>query len=199
MTFVVLEGGEGSGKSTQSIRHAPWMGRQGHEVVSTFEPGDTKLGAHVRDLLLHREGPLDPRSELLLMLADRAQHVTEVIRPALARGAVVISDRYSPSTLAYQGVGRGLGVAAVEQMDDVATGGLVPDIVVVLDVPDDVAEARVASVRDRLEGAGRDFHSRVRAAYRVLAAERGWRVVDGSGEPDDVELLVREAVTRVLP
>jgi dTMP kinase len=199
VTFVVLEGGEGSGKSTQATRLASWMTDQGHEVVSTFEPGDTKLGAQVRDLLLHGEGSLDARSELLLMLADRAQHVTEIIRPALARGAVVVSDRFSPSTLAYQGVGRGLGVAAVEQMDDVATGGLVPDVVVVLDVPDDLAEARVATVRDRLERAGGDFHARVRAAYRELAGERGWYVVDGSGEPDDVELLVREAVTRVLP
>ncbi len=199
MTFVVLEGGEGSGKSTQAARLASWMTGNGHEVVSTFEPGDTKLGAHVRDLLLHREGPLDPRSELLLMLADRAQHVTEVIRPALARRAVVISDRFSPSTLAYQGVGRGLGVAAVEQMDAVATGGLVPDVVVVLDVPDDIAEERVAVVRDRLERAGGDFHARVRAAYRELAAERGWCVVDGSAEPDDVELHVREAVEHVLP
>jgi dTMP kinase len=199
VTFVVLEGGEGSGKSTQASRLASWMAEQGHEVVSTFEPGDSKLGAQMRDLLLHGEGPLDARSELLLMLADRAQHVAEVIRPALARGAVVISDRYSPSTLAYQGVGRDLGVAAVEQMDSVATGGLQPDVVVVLDVPDDLAEARVATVRDRLERAGDDFHARVRAAYRDLAAERGWQVVDGSGEPDDVEVRVREAVARVLP
>jgi dTMP kinase len=199
VTFVVLEGGEGSGKSTQASRLASWMAEQGHEVVSTFEPGDSKLGAQMRDLLLHGEGPLDARSELLLMLADRAQHVAEVIRPALARGAVVISDRYSPSTLAYQGVGRDLGVADVEQMDAVATGGLQPDVVVVLDVPDGLAEARVATVRDRLERAGDDFHARVRAAYRDLAAERGWQVVDGSGEPDDVEVRVREAVARVLP
>jgi dTMP kinase len=199
VTFVVLEGGEGSGKSTQASRLSSWMAEQGHEVVSTFEPGGSKLGAQMRDLLLHGEGPLDARSELLLMLADRAQHVAEVIRPALARGAVVISDRYSPSTLAYQGVGRDLGVAAVEQMDAVATGGLQPDVVVVLDVPDDLAEARVATVRDRLERAGDDFHARVRAAYRDLAAERGWQVVDGSGEPDDVEVRVREAVARVLP
>jgi len=198
MTFVVLEGGEGSGKSTQAARLASWLKAQGRDVVSTFEPGDTKLGAQIRDLLLHGDAQLDARAELLLMLADRAQHVTEVIRPALTRGAVVISDRYTPSTLAYQGKARGLGVAAVEQMDAVATGGLVPDVVIVLDVPDDLAEARVVTVRDRLERAGDEFHARVRAAYRELAADRGWRVVDGSVAPGDVELHVREAVAHLF-
>jgi len=198
VTFVVLEGGEGSGKSTQAARLASWLKAQGRDVVSTFEPGDTKLGAQIRDLLLHGDAQLDARTELLLMLADRAQHVTEVIRPALTRGAVVISDRYTPSTLAYQGKARGLGVAAVEQMDAVATGGLVPDVVIVLDVPDDLAEARVVTVRDRLERAGDEFHARVRAAYRELAADRGWRVVDGSVAPGDVELHVREAVAHLF-
>jgi dTMP kinase len=198
VTFVVFEGGEGSGKSTQAARLESWLTAQGRDVVSTFEPGDTKLGAQIRELLLHGDAQLDARAELLLMLADRAQHVTEVIRPALTRGAVVISDRYTPSTLAYQGQGRGLGVAAVEQMDAVATGGLVPDVVIVLDVPDDLAEARVVTVRDRLERAGDEFHARVRAAYRELAAERGWYVVDGSGAPADVELRVREAVAHLF-
>ena len=199
MTFIVLEGGEGSGKSTQGARLASWITDRGHEVVSTFEPGDTKMGAQMREVLLHGDAPLDPRAELLLMLADRAQHVTEVIRPALARGAVVISDRYTPSTLAYQGVGRALGVEAVEQLNAFATGGLEPDVVILLDVPDDVAEARVAAERDRVERAGAGFHARVRAAYRELARERGWRVVDGSGSPDDVALRVQDAVAAVLP
>jgi dTMP kinase len=198
VTFIVFEGGEGSGKSTQAARLASWLTGQGRDVVSTFEPGDTKVGAQIRDLLLHGDAQLDARTELLLMLADRAQHVTEVIRPALTRGAVVISDRYTPSTLAYQGEGRGLGVAAVERMDAVATGGLVPDVVIVLDVPDNLAEARVVTVRDRLERAGDEFHARVRAAYRELAADRGWRVVDGSVAPGDVELHVREAVAHLF-
>lgn len=198
MTFIVFEGGEGSGKSTQAARLASWLTGQGRDVVSTFEPGDTKVGAQIRDLLLHGDAQLDARTELLLMLADRAQHVSEVIRPALTRGAVVISDRYTPSTLAYQGEGRGLGVAAVERMDADATGGLVPDVVIVLDVPDNLAEARVVTVRDRLERAGDEFHARVRAAYRELAADRGWRVVDGSAAPGDVELHVREAVAHLF-
>ncbi len=199
MTFIVLEGGEGSGKSTQAARLASWLAENGHEVVSTFEPGDTKMGAQMRDVLLHGDAPLDAHAELLLLLADRAQHVAEVIRPALARGAVVISDRYTPSTLAYQGVGRGLGVETVEQLDAFATGGLVPDLVILLDVPDDVAEARVAAERDRVERAGDEFHRRVRAAYRELAVERGWCVVDGSPDPSDVEVRVRDAVAAVIP
>jgi dTMP kinase len=199
VTFIVLEGGEASGKSTQSRRLAQWLHDRGREVVSTFEPGDTKLGAQIRAVLLHGDEPLDARTELFLLLADRAQHVADVVRPALARGAVVLSDRYAPSSLAYQGVGRGLGVEAVEEMNAVATGGLEPDIVVVLDVRDEIAETRAAAEPDRVERAGAEFHARVRAAYRELAPERGWRVVDGSGNPDDVALRVRDAVAGVLP
>jgi dTMP kinase len=199
VTFIVLEGGEASGKSTQARRLAQWLHDRGHEVVSTFEPGDTKLGAQIRVVLLHGDEPLDARTELFLLLADRAQHVADVIRPALARGAVVVSDRFAPSSLAYQGVGRELGVEAVERMNTVATGGLQPDIVVVIDVPDEVAEIRAASEPDRVERAGAEFHARVRAAYRELAPARGWHVVDGRGSPDDVALRVQDAVAAVLP
>jgi dTMP kinase len=194
VTFIVLEGGEGSGKTTQSRRLAHWLRDRGRDVVLTFEPGDTKVGAQLRSVMLHDDVPIDARTELLLMLADRAQHVAEVIRPALARRATVISDRYAPSTLVYQGVGRGLGVEAVEQANATATGGLEPDVVVVLDVTDAVADARADAVRDRLERAGAAFHAEVRAAYRDLAQARGWHVVDGSGTPDEVEARVRKAV-----
>jgi dTMP kinase len=198
VTFVVVEGGEGSGKSTQVQLLASWLRDQGCEVVVTFEPGDTKMGAQMREVLLHGDSPLDARTELLLMLADRAQHVAEVVRPALARGAIVVSDRYVPSTLAYQGAGRDLGIDAVEALNEFATGGLEPDLVVVLDVPDDVAEARLPGQRDRLERAGLEFHARVRAAYRELARARGWRLVDGSGSPDEVAVRVQAAVSPVL-
>jgi dTMP kinase len=195
MTFIVLEGGEGSGKSTQARRLASWLRKEGREVVLTFEPGDTPAGAQVRDVLLHGDAPIDPRAELLLMLADRAQHVAEVIRPALERGATVVSDRYSPSTLAYQGVARELGVAEVEAQNRAATAGLEADIVVVLDLPDEDAESRLAPQRDRVERAGDDFHRLVRAAYRDLAASHGWTLVDGSGSIDEVAVRVRDAVT----
>jgi len=199
VTFVVLEGGEGAGKSTQVDLLASSLRAEGRDVVVTFEPGDTKLGASLREVLLHAQTPLDARAELLLMLADRAQHVAEVIRPALDRGAVVVCDRYEPSTLAYQGVARGLGVETVAALSGGARGDVVPDVVVVLDLPDDVAEARVSADRDRFERAGAEFHARVRAAYRELAGVYGWRIVDASGPPAEVAARVRDAVASVLP
>ena len=190
MTFVVVEGGEGSGKSTQVDRLARRMRARHDDVVTTFEPGDTKVGAAIREILLHSDVPLDAETELLLLLADRAQHVAEVISPALKRGAIVISDRFTPSTIAYQGVARGLGADVVEKLSSAASAGVEPDLVVVLDVPDEVAEARVAPERDRLEQEGAAFHARVRAAYRDLAPTWGWAVVDGTGTPDEVEARV---------
>jgi dTMP kinase len=199
VTFIVFEGGDGSGKSTQAELFARGLRDRGHDVVLTFEPGDTKVGAQLREVLLHLDASIDAHTELLLMLADRAEHVAAVVRPALDRGAVVISDRFSPSTLAYQGVGRGLGVDVVATLDAVAADGLVPDAVVVLDVPDDVGEARVKKARDRLERAGAEFHSKVRAAYRDLAVGRGWVVVDGTGSVDDVAARVQAALASLLP
>ena len=141
--FVVIEGGEGVGKSTQVALLADALRAAGHEVVVTFEPGDTTTGADLRNVLLHADNALDPRTELMLMLADRAQHVAEVVGPALVRGAIVVCDRYEPSTLAYQGAARGLGVDEVGRMSAWAAGGIEPDAVVLLDAPDAVAEARV--------------------------------------------------------
>jgi len=198
VTFVVVEGGEGVGKSTQVARLAEWLAAGDREVVVTYEPGDTKTGAQIRSILLHAEGPLDARAELLLLLADRAEHVVQVIRPALMRGAVVVCDRYTPSTLAYQGAARGLGVDTVTELSEWASAGIEPDAVVVLDLPDAVADARVAADRDRFERAGAEFHARVRAAYRGLAAARGWLLVDASGTPEEVAARVRAALAPIL-
>lgn len=197
--FIVVEGGEGVGKSTQVERLATALRGSGREVVVTYEPGDTKSGAQLRAVLLHAEVTLDARAELLLMLADRAQHVAEVIRPAVERGAVVVSDRYTPSTLAYQGVARGLGADEVERLSRWAAGEVEPDVVIVLDLPDAIAEARVSPDRDRFERAGSDFHARVRAAYRELAPPRGWVLVDADGSVDDVSARVLAAVSPVVP
>lgn len=196
--FVVLEGGEGTGKSTQAKRLVRRLEELGRPAVLTHEPGDTHVGEEIRALLLHEDWELDARAELLLMLADRAAHVTELIRPALAAGKVVVSDRFTPSSLAYQGIGRALGVDAVERLSAFAAGGLEPDLVVILDLPDDIAAARVDADRDRMERAGSGFHASVRAAYRSLAAERGWTLVDAQGSRDDVAARLWAAVEPVL-
>jgi dTMP kinase len=192
--FVVFEGGEGSGKSTQSAMLARRLRSEGRNVVETFEPGGTARGALLRSVLLDDDTPLDARAELLLMAADRAQHVSELIEPSLARGTVVVCDRFSPSTLVYQGLARGLGVDAVEAVDRFAASGLQPDIVVVLDVSEAVARDRSPEASDRFERAGAEFHAAVRAGYRDLAAARGWVVVAGDGTPEAVAGLVWEAV-----
>jgi len=197
--LIVVEGGEGVGKSTQVERLAASLRATGREVVVTYEPGDTKTGAELRAALLHADEALDPRTELLLMLADRAQHVAEVIEPALARGAIVVCDRYEPSTLAYQGVARGIGIDEVERLSKWAARGVEADAVIVLDVPDAIAEARVSALRDRFERAGAEFHARVRAAYRDLASSRGWMLVDAGGTPDEVAAHVLAAVRSVVP
>jgi dTMP kinase len=184
--FVVLEGGDASGKSTQAALLVERLRGLGRDVVLTFEPGATEAGAAIRELLLHSAGSIEPLAETLLLAADRAQEVADIVRPALARGADVVSDRYVPSSLAYQGVGRGLGIEKVEKLNRWATGGLEPDIVVVLDVDDAVAASRRAVPGDRLERAGAEFHAAVRNAYRSLAAERGWALVDGNADVDVV-------------
>ena len=197
--FIVIEGGEGVGKSTQVERLAESLRASGREVVVTFEPGDTKVGAELRAALLHADSPLDARSELLLLLADRSQHVAEVIRPALERGAFVVCDRYEPSTLAYQGAARGLGVDEVERLSRWAAAGVEPDAIVVLDLPDAIAEARVSPDRDRFERAGAEFHARVRSAYRDLAGARGWLLVDADGTPEVVAGRVLAAIASLAP
>jgi dTMP kinase len=180
--FIVLEGGEGAGKSTQVELLAERLTAAGFSVDTTREPGGTPEGVALRQKLLHG-ADLDPLDELDAFLEERRIHVEKRIRPNLAAGMIVVCDRYTPSSLAYQGVGRGLGVEVVEQRSSAASGGLEPDVVVVLDLPDEVAEARITGERDRLEREGEAFHATVRAAYRTLAAERGWAVVDGSAPP----------------
>lgn len=151
--FVVVEGADASGKSTQARRLAERLRGAGRTVVETFEPGSTMLGAAVRAVVLGNDrGPVDERAEALLMAADRAQHTTEVIRPALDAGADVVCDRYVPSSLVYQGVARRLGVDAVEALSRWATRGLEPDLVLVLDIDDDTAAARVQRARPHGEG-----------------------------------------------
>lgn len=194
--FIVLEGGDATGKSTQALVLARRFRERGRDVITTFEPGATQVGERLRTLVLDEQ--LDPRTEALLMAADRAQHVAEVVRPALERGTDVISDRFVPSSLAYQGVARGLGVEEIWRLSGWATGELEPDLVVVLDTHEDVIRTRRAGPSDRLEREGSAFQQRVLDAYRELADHHGWVVVDGHGEIDDVAERVWHEVESVL-
>jgi dTMP kinase len=192
--FVVLEGGDASGKSTQVAMLVQRLVEHGVEAIATFEPGATPAGALVRELLLHRREEITPTAEALLMAADRAQHVAEVVRPALAAGVCVVSDRFVPSSLVYQGVVRGVGVDTVAELNRVATDGLQPDLVILLDVGDEVAAGRRDGPSDRLEAEGATFHAAVREAYRALARDHDWVVVDGDAPVEDVATLVWQLV-----
>jgi dTMP kinase len=196
--FVVLEGGDATGKTTQVSRLAQRLRDRRVAVVTTFEPGATALGTQLRALVLEGDAAVEPMAEALLMAADRAQHVVEVVRPALARGAWVVSDRFVPSSLAYQGVGRGLGVPEIEQLNALATGGIEPDLVIVLDFAPDRARARMQGQRDRLEGEDDAFVLAVHEAYRDLARIRGWDLVDADGTTDEVSDAVWKCVEERL-
>ena len=190
--LIAFEGGEGTGKSTQAAVLAASLG-----AVLTREPGGTEAGRRIRSIVLDPGlAELDVRAEALLLLADRAQHVAELVRPALERGVDVVTDRFSDSTLAYQGWGRGLDRGELERMSAWAAGGLEPDLVVLLEVAPEVAAARLDRAPDRMELAGDGFHHRVGDGYRALAAASPsrWVVVDGSGAVDDVAARVRVAV-----
>ena len=197
--FIVLEGADASGKSTQARLLVERLGQFGRTAFHTWEPGHSARGEKIRDLLLHDHADLDARAELLLMLADRAQHVAEVVRPHLEAGEVVVCDRYTPSSLVYQGIARGFGVETVEQMSTFATGGLQPDLVLVLDLPDELAVLRRDEQADRMEQAGVEFHQAVRAGYRMLAPLYEWPVIDASGSIEQIADLIWTEVRAVLP
>ncbi|HWG94348.1 MAG TPA: dTMP kinase, partial [Mycobacteriales bacterium] len=201
--FVALEGGEGAGKSTQLALLADWLRAQGHEVVVTREPGATPAGGRIRQVLLDPEtGRLAPRAEALLYAADRAQHVAEVVRPALARGCVVLTDRYVDSSLAYQGAGRELERDDVARLSRWATEGLVPDLVVLLDVDPAVGLARATAGHgpDRIEAESLAFHQRVRSGFLALAAKAPERylVLDADRPAEQVHADVRERLAPLL-
>ncbi len=185
--FVTFEGGDGSGKTTQAALLAERLRAEGSEVVLTREPGGTELGERIRDLLLHA-GHVAPWAEAALFAASRAQHVDEVIRPALARGAVVVCDRYLDSSLAYQGIARGLGLEAVLELNLAAVGGLLPDRTFLLLLDPGESRSRLGDQPDRIEREDDGFRESVDAAYRELARRFPERIValDGRRAPDAI-------------
>ncbi|WP_108249630.1 dTMP kinase [Planctomonas deserti] len=201
--FVTLEGGDGSGKTTQAELLEQWLGQVGRTVVRTREPGGTDLGVEVREIVLHSRGHVAPRAEALLYAADRAHHIATRVRPALERGDVVIQDRYIDSSVAYQGAGRVLDAGEIRSLSLWAAEGLLPDLTVLLDLDEGAARDRLDTVRtryDRLEAEKSDFHARVRAAYLELAEAEPERflVIDATLPIADIAGVIRARLEELL-
>ncbi|MDO9591430.1 MAG: dTMP kinase [Microcella sp.] len=201
--FITLEGGDGSGKSTQMGALTAWLQQQGRTVVQSREPGGTDLGLELREIVLHSRGEVTARAEALLYAADRAHHVATVVRPALERGDVVIQDRYLDSSVAYQGAGRVLDPTEVRDLSLWATEGLLPHLTVLLDLEPALGRERLEVSRtryDRLESAPDDFHERVRQAYLALAADEPERflVLDATRPVDELQQSIRSRVSHLL-
>lgn len=201
--FLTFEGGDGSGKSTQSALLTDWLIEQGHTVLHSREPGGSDFGIEVRELVLHRRGHIAARAEALLYAADRAHNIATVVRPALERGDVVIQDRYLDSSVAYQGAGRVLDPKEVRDLSLWATENLLPDLTVLLDLDESTGRVRLDESRtryDRLEAEADDFHARVRAGYLTLAAAEPERflVLDATLPVDELAARIRDRVSPLL-
>lgn len=201
--FITLEGGDGSGKSTQAALLDEWLTARGRTVVRTREPGGTPAGIEIREIVLHHRGDISPRAEALLYAADRADHVATLVRPALARGDVVLQDRYLDSSVAYQGAGRVLDADEIRRLSLWAAEGLLPDLTILLDLDETTARTRLDQSRtryDRLEAEKSDFHARVRRAYLDLAAAEPQRflVVDAARPVQEIATEIRQRLTPYL-
>lgn len=201
--FITLEGGDGSGKSTQAELLTHWLEREGKTVLRSREPGGTDVGTEIREIVLHHRGEIAPRAEALLYAADRAQHVATKVRPALARGEIVIQDRYLDSSVAYQGAGRVLGAGEVRDLSLWAAEGLLPDLTILLDLDETVARSRLDADNkrfDRLEAEQHEFHSRVREAFLELALAEPDRflVLDASFPVETLAESIRTRVAALL-
>lgn len=199
--FLSIDGGDGTGKSTQVELLVQWLRQRGHDLVTCRDPGSTPLGEAVRGILLDcHDLHIHRRSEMLLYMAARTQMVEEVIRPALERGKTVLCDRYLLANVAYQGYGGGLDVATLWEVGRIATGGLMPELTIVLDVSADVAAARIARPLDRMEKQGVAFHARVREGFLAEAAKAPDRIVvlSAAGSIEEVQTEIRKVIERFL-
>ena len=198
--FITFEGGDGVGKSTQVRLLADYLAGQGRTVITTREPGGTELGQEIRNIVLHHRGEIAPRAEALLYAADRAHHISTLVRPALERGEVVLQDRYFDSSVAYQGAGRVLDGDEIRNISMWATGDLVPDLTILLDLEPTAARVRLDAddkVFDRLENEKQEFHARVREGFLALAAAepQRWLVLDASASRDEIAAAIQARVS----
>jgi dTMP kinase len=200
--LIAFEGGEGAGKTTQARLLAIWLREQGYDVIATHEPGATKVGMRLRALLLDTAHTgMSSRAETLMYAADRAEHVDSLIRPALERGAVVVTDRFVDSSLAYQGRGRNLPVTEIAGLNQWATGGLRPDLTILLDLPPMAGLVRRAPSADRLEAEPTEFHQRVREGFLALARAEPQRylVLDATRPPEQISREIQDRIRDMLP
>lgn len=177
--FITFEGADGSGKTTQVNKIKSFLEEKGYEVVLTREPGALELGQKIRNILLHSTEVIADRCEIFLFVADRAQHIETFIKPAINQGKIVLCDRHTDSTIAYQGYGRGQDIEMLKQLNEIAVNGLKPDLTLLFDVSTEVAQERVGSEKDRMESAGIEFHKKVRNGYLELQKQ----------EPDRIKLI----------
>ena len=196
--FITFEGGDGCGKTTQIKLLDEYLRNKGYKTLLTREPGSIGLGEKVREILLNYDGEVSPVCESFLFLADRAQNVDCIIRPALEEGTIVICDRHTDSSVAYQGYGRGLDIDRINMLNNIATSGLKPDLTIVLDADVETSQARVGSEKDRMESAGIEFFERVRQGFLEIAKQEPDRVkvVDSKQSIEDIHKQILELVAR---
>lgn len=196
--FITFEGGDGCGKTTQIKLLDEYLRSKGYKTLLTREPGSRGLGVKLREILLNYEGDVSPRAESFLFLADRAQHVDCIIKPALEQGVVVLCDRHTDSTVAYQGYGRGLDLEQIHRLNNIATEGLKPDLTIVLDVDVETSQKRVGKEKDRMESAGIEFFERVRKGFLEIAKQEPERVkvVDSIQSIEEIHKQILELVAR---
>ncbi len=196
--FITFEGGDGCGKTTQINLLDEYLRSKGYKTLLTREPGSKGLGVKLREILLNYDGDVSPVCESFLFLADRAQHVDCIIKPALEEGTIVLCDRHTDSTVAYQGYGRGLDLAQIHNLNKIATSGLKPDLTIVLDVDVETSQKRVGSEKDRMESAGIEFFERVRKGFLEIAKQEPERVkvVDSTQSIEEIHKEILELVGR---
>ena len=198
--FITFEGGDGCGKSTQLELVKKYLEERGFKTLTTREPGSIGLGQKLREVLLHYDGDVAPRAEAFLFLADRAQHIAKIVKPAVNDGVIVLCDRHTDSSVAYQGYGRGEDIEQINMLNKLATQGIKPDLTLLFDVSTEVAQTRVGNEKDRMESAGIEFHKKVRQGYLEIAKNEPQRikVIDSNVTIEEVFAQVKKVIDEII-